>query len=177
MDLSQCPPPNRFVAAVDVKRARLLTGQPPFIRRRRSTGRFAVGVKYERQVLEHLSLLVLGCPSVKLTPGPWIEFTDKTGRRWCQPDAILTDTKQGFSIIYEIKYQHTSDAWWQLRWLYEPVLSIILPGVIGLVEICHWHDPATAFPEQYDLTKNPLVIPNAKRLAVHIWDPKRRHSR
>jgi len=174
MDRTKCPPPDKFIAAVDVRSAKFLPGQPPFIRRRRSTGRFAVGVKYERQVQEHLALLVLGNPGIELKQGPWIEFLDRKGRRWCQPDAVMIDRENKYCFIYEVKYQHTSDAWWQLRCLYQPVLEKLYPGFrFGLLEICHWHDPATAFPDQYDLTSDLLRIPNGKRIAVHIWDPKR----
>ena len=169
----RCPPPSRFIAAVDVRSAKFLSGQPPFIRRRKSTGRFAVGIRYEREVLDHLSLLALGVPSVELRLGPWLEFVDKRGRRWCQPDAVLSDRKTGIHIIYEVKYQFTSDAWWQLKWLYLPVLEKLLQGPIGLIQICRWYDPASLFPEKYDLTKDPFKIPHADRVAVHIWDAKR----
>ena len=131
-------------------------------------------MRYERQVLRHLSLLVLGKEDLTLRPGPWIEFIDRSGKRWCQPDAFLLSVKNNYCFIYEVKYQHTADAWWQLTQLYAPVLAVLYPWMqFGLVEICHWHDPLVKFPEPYDLTDSPFRIPNGRRVAVHIWSGKR----
>ena len=177
MDLSRCPPPKGFFAAVGVRSVKLLSEQPPFIRRGRSTGRFAVGVRYERKVMAHLALLALEKPTVEFVQGPWFQFLDKSGRRWCQADALAIDRQRKIGVIWEVKYQHTSAAWWQLRWLYEPVLRVLEPSIhFGLVEICHWHDPATIFPEYYDLTNDPFRVPDASRIAVHIWNPNRDRS-
>ena len=174
MDLENHPPPSRFIAAVDVRSARFLPAQPPFIRRSRARGRYAVGVRYEREVQEYLALFALGRPGLEHRAGPWLEFCDKRGKRWCQPDALLLDHEQKTGIIYEVKYQHTADAWWQLHWLYLPVLRVALPHyVLGLVEVVRWYDPSVAFPERHDLTKNVGEVPNAKRIAVHIFNPKR----
>lgn len=125
-------------------------------------------------MLEHLALLVLGHSQLLLKSGPWVEFVDRGKRRWCQPDAILLELNQRLAFVYEVKYQHTADAWWQLRWLYSPVIEKIYPGwTIGLMEICHWHDPATLFPEPYDLSHDFLHIPSRNKVAVHIWSGKR----
>lgn len=171
---SPSPPKRSFNAAVGVRKGRILTERPPFIRRGRSSGRFAVGIRYERRALEALALKALGREDLAFLKSPWIEFWDQSGRRWCQPDGVMVREERGIGVIYEIKYQHTSDAWWQLRWLYEPVLSVLYPSIrFGLVEICHWHDPATSFPEPYDLTDDPFRVPHANRVAVHIWNPNR----
>lgn len=170
---SSCPPPSRFIAAVEVKRAVLLTHQPPFIHRSRSRGRFAVGVRYERRVHEYLAAFALGRPELDVRVGQWIEFLDKTGKRWCQVDALLVDRERKICTICEVKYQHTSDAWWQLRWLYLPVLEKALPDMrFRLVEIVHWHDPATAFPERYRLIRS-LDEANEASIGVHLFNPRR----
>jgi len=171
---SSCPPPKGFIAAVDVRRARFLSAQPPFIRRGRSRGRFAVGVRYERQVQDYLSLLALGQPEIEHRNGPWLEFTDKSGRRWCQPDALLVNAGRQDCIIAEVKYQHTADAWWQLKWLYLPVLQAAMPGYsFRLLEIVHWHDPLVAWPERSVLTPNVEATPRGNSIAIHIFNPRR----
>lgn len=167
-------PPKRFLAAVEVRGARILDKQPPFIKRGKPSGRFAVGLRYEREVHEYLSLLALGRPELEFLQSPWIEFTDRTGRRWCQPDAVVLQRESKIGIILEVKYQHCSDAWFQLKELYFPVLRKIFPGfVFGLVEVVHWHDPTVKFPERYDFTPDPLSVRHANLVSVHIYNPKR----
>lgn len=132
-----------------------------------------MGVRYERQVQSLLSLFVLG-RDLELWVGPWLEFKDNSGLRWCQPDAVILDHKERLGIIYEIKYQHTEQAWWQLKWLYLPVLRLLCQGYsFGLMELVHWHDPQIHFPEPYDLTSGIDRVPSANRVAVHILNPSR----
>ena len=168
------PVDRAFHAAVGIRSARILAEKPPFIKRGKATGRFAVGVRYEREVQEHLSLLALGRPEIEYWNGPWIEFWDKSGKRWCQPDAVLLHKETRTGILIEIKYQHCAEAYYQLKQLYHPVLRFIFPGVsFGLVEIVHWHDPATIFPERYDFTPDPFSVRRADQISVHIFNPKR----
>ena len=173
------PPPTsrkKFLAAVGVKAARFLPGKPPFIRRGKAKGRYAVGLRYERQVHELLELHCLGKAAIDLKLGPWIEFEDKNGRRWCQPDAVLLNRSQRRALIAEIKYQHTVDAWWQLRHLYSPVLAYMFPDMdFSLVEIVHWFDPLVAWPETPVLIRSLDQVPHDSNLvAVHICNPNRR---
>ena len=171
--------PRKFRPAGIVTYAKLLPGQPPFIKRQRAKGRYAVGTRYEDQVHEWMELQVLGRPGLEYHKGPWFEFHDQAGRRWCQPDGILLDRAQDAAVIYEVKYQHTPDAWWQLRELYLPVVRKAMPKlrVVGLCEIVHWHDPGVKFPERYDLTPDPFKIPHANTVAVYILNPKRPRPR
>jgi hypothetical protein len=121
-----------------------------------------------------LDLLLSGQSSLRYLRGPWIEFEDENGRRWCQADGILLQAEAKTAIVYEIKYQHCLEAWWQLTWLYEPVVRKIYPEfAVGRMEICHWHDPAVTFPEGYDLTESPFSVPHRSRVAVCIFNPKR----
>ena len=167
-------PPKKFHAAVDVRSAWLLDSQPPFIKRGKLTGRFAQGVRYEREVQEYLSTLALGRIDIRYLASPWIEFWDKSGKRWCQPDAILVQPAAHLGIIIEVKYQHTEQAYFQLRHLYTPVVEKLFPDIqFGLVEIVHWHDNLTIFPEPYDFTPDPFSVRRADRISVHIYNPKR----
>jgi hypothetical protein len=160
---------------VGVKAARFLPSRPPFIKRGRSVGRYAVGIRYEREVHELLELYCLGKTAIELKLGPWLEFTDRRGRRWCQPDALLLNREQKACLICEIKYQHTSDAWWQLKHLYQPVLAVALPGfTLSLVEVVHWFDPLVAWPEQPQLIPQLSSSPSNGTVAVHICNPRRR---
>lgn len=169
------PPPKRFVAAVGVRSARFLPSKPPFIKRGRSVGRYAVGIRYEREVHELLELHCLGKPEFVLKLGPWLEFTDRSGRRWCQPDALLLSTQRKECLICEIKYQHTPDAWWQLTQLYQPVLAVALPGyTFGLVEIVHWFDPLIQWPEQVRFAAHLSSVTFNGPAFIHICNPRRR---
>lgn len=167
---------KRFRPATNIKWAKLLDAQPPFIQRKRSRGKYAVGIRYERKVQEELGLLALGMEGLRYLESPWIEFEDESGRRWCQADGILLDRRQQAALIYEIKYRHCLEAWWQLTWLYEPVVRVLFPDypITARMEICHWHDPAVAFPQGYDLTESPLQLPKRSRVAVCIFNPGRK---
>lgn len=170
------PPPNRFKAAVGVESARFLPERPPFLKRGRSVGRFAAGIRYELGVHQILELRALGRAEVSVRLGQWIEFKDRKGLRWCQVDALWIDSRKVSCLVCEIKYQHTADAWWQLKHLYVPVLQRALPGYsFGMLEIVHWFDPDTIWPEPfrrvaglddciYDSTVN-VTICNPKRQA------------
>lgn len=121
-----------------------------------------------------MAILTYGT-GLEYRPSQWVYFRDRNGPRWCQMDALLVDRSSSRCIIYEVKYQHTPDAWWQLRELYLPVLRVALPSVssIGLCEVVHWHDPAVRFPERYDFTNTPLKVPHVNTVAVHIFNPRR----
>ena len=146
----QVPPPKRFLAALGVRSARFLPEQPAFIRRGRSVGRYAAGIRYELGVHQVLELRALGRKEISLRLGQWIEFIDRSGKRWCQVDALWVDIESRRCLVCEVKYQHTSDAWWQLKHLYVPVLQRVMPGyTFGMLEIVHWFDPAVVWPEAF----------------------------
>lgn len=167
-------PPKNFTAASGVKFAKLLDQQPPFIKRGRLQGARAQGVRYERKAQAKLGEWVIGQAELDLVLSPWLEFVDDSGRRWCQPDALILNSSRSKGTVVEVKYRHTADAWFQIWRLYVPVLEILLPGFRweGL-EICKWYDPATLFPEAVALTRSPLEIPRPGITAVHIWNPAR----
>ena len=171
----QCPPPRGFRPITELSRGKFLRSRPPFIRRRKPKGRKAQGIRYERKVLEFLE----ASSPLPLYPGPWIEFWDKERgkwtKRWCQPDGLLLDPWEGRAIVVEVKYQHTSDAWWQLRKLYLPVLEMMLPEYEFFpLEICKWYDPAVSFPEEVAMTPVPWQsqgFGSSSPFGVHIWKP------
>jgi len=136
------------------------------------------GLRYEKKALEYLGKLLHDAKDKIFTlyPSPWIMFKTKhdDGKqiRFCQPDAVLISNDASQIILCEIKYQHTSDAWRQLRLLYEPVLKFMYPrATIACVEICKWFDPHIQFPEHYYYAENPLEAIYEK-LGVHIYRPR-----
>lgn len=174
----RCPPPKGFVPAQDVSWVKLLPEQPAFIRRHRARGAKARGVSYERKVHDYLRECILGLPDWDYVQGPWIEFRDRSGKRWCQPDGFLLDTARRRCTLVEIKYRHTADAWWQLWRLYLPVIRVLLPEYsYACLEICKWFDPQTAFPEALALAPEPTALPSGEITAVHIWNPQRALAR
>lgn len=124
-----------------------------------------MGVRYERKGHEHF----LERYPDTYVPGPWFEFDDASGRRWCQPDGLLIDIKCGRVTIVEFKYQHTLNAWWQIWSLYAPVLQHVFPGWdIRGVEVVKWYDAAVFFPNAR-LTEDPSRAPQPPATGVYIF--------
>lgn len=92
--------------------------------------------------------------------------------RWCQTDGLLIQPQGGLITIVEIKYQHTPDAWFQLRELYEPVVRRAFGPAweVALLEVVKWYDPSTFFPERHLMCADPLHPPIGS-IGVHIWAP------
>lgn len=120
--------------------------KPPF----KSSGRTAAqkfGVRYEKKVQKELRELL--APDFIHTG---FAFFDDSGYRICVPDGIYIHHKLQKAAIFEIKSRHTSDAWWQLRKLYEPVARAFYSNYTVLpIEICRSYDAATPFPEKVEL--------------------------
>jgi hypothetical protein len=83
--------------------------------------------------------------------GPWFAFTDDSSiRHYCQPD-FTCDLGERL-VVGEIKLRWTSDAWWQLRRLYLPVLAAVYPGRTLLpVCVCRSYDPSVSIPDEVRL--------------------------
>lgn len=161
--------PNNFqpVTTESVLHAGFAKQAPSFIRPSRPRGRRAAGVRYEKHVQEVFE---------KLTPtyirSPWIRFYVRGGQRerWCQPDGFFFDIRTGVITIVEIKYQHTTKSWWQLRKLYEPLLAYFFPRSLftfALLEVVSWYDPHTHFPERHYFAPDPLQA-RPGEFGVHI---------
>lgn len=143
-------------------------GLPPALRKKRYTGRRLEGIRYEKKVHVYLTEFY----GEAYIPSPWIKFFAEGRYRWCQPDGIHLDFLRGVITIVEVKYQHTTDAWWQLRCLYEPVLRVIFPPHLWKFEVCEvvkWYDPAVVFPEKTVLAQE-MAMPHSA-FKVHIWRP------
>lgn len=164
--LPSVPAPQGFKPAGRVLAAEFAL--PPALRKRRYTGRRLEGIRYERRAQEHLADFY----GDRYLPSPWLRFFTGGQWRWCQPDAILIDLEHGRITIVEIKYQHTPDAWWQVRQLYQPVLSAMFPPELWSFEACEvvkWYDPNTLFPEKTVLAQEPGLEHSSFK--VHIWRP------
>lgn len=140
----------------------------PMLRKRRYTGRRLEGVRYEKKVQAYLQEF----HGNHYIPSPWLRFFTGGAWRWCQPDGILLDPARGRLTIVEVKYQHTSDAWWQVRQLYEPVLRVMFPESLWAYSACEvvkWYDPAVLFPEKTVLAQDVGMTHPAFK--IHIWRP------
>lgn len=166
------PKPNNFRAPGIVDWAKLTGASPHFPTQHKRTGRRLQGVKYEAKVQEMLIAKFTG----NYLPSPWLYFKGSSGVHWCQPDGLLFDVQNGIITIIEVKYQHTTDAWWQVRRLYEPVLREIFSEMLWdfrMLEIVKWYDPDVRWPEPLRLVSE---VEHAANLdfdttGVHIWKP------
>lgn len=161
--------PSHFKPAGVVLQAYHSPTEPPFLHRRRYSGSRARGVAYEKRAQKYLQQLF---PETYI-PSPWLRFQGAEGAwRWCQPDGLIIDLPRGILTCVEVKYQHTSDAWWQVRHLYLPVLRLLYRPDLWELQVCEivrWYDPATLFPEAVELAFEPSR-PSGK-FKVHIWRP------
>lgn len=166
--LAKCPPPERLRLVGKVDWAHFCP-KPDFIKPHRHTGARAQGVRYEKKVHEYL----LGRFPYAYLPAPWLNFYTLGSPRWCQPDGMLIRPIEGRITVVEVKYQHTSDAWWQLVHIYRPVLEAIFPPgewEYNYLEVVKWYDPSVLFPCTHRLTPDPLDL-KQNEFGVHIWTP------
>lgn len=140
---------------------------PPFHLRTSSNPRAKLGIRYEKEVNWRLEGLYELC----YIPGTWFAYHWRGRIRYCQPDALLVLPERSVLVIVEVKYSHTSDAYWQLEHLYLPVLRCFLgrgnPWQIATVEVVKWFDPCTAFPTRVSLCKD-LEQVRVNAFNVHI---------
>ena len=99
---------------------------------------------------------------------PWIRFRDGDALHWCQPDGLLLGEDR--VTIVEVKYNHTIEAWRQLRLLYSPVISLLEGKKLAVVEIVKWYDCAVGFPEEVKLVKD-IGGFSGSEFGVHIFRP------
>lgn len=173
---------ENFQSVSNVTFAQFTTTKPKFIETSPSlfTRAQKEGLRYEKKVHEYLQKLLEKEKSEndELKISPWVMFKtlhDSGERiRFCQPDAVLISTEKRKLTIFEIKYQHTNEAWKQLRLLYEPVLSFMFPSFsVSCLEICRWFDPHIYFAEHYYYAEHPLHGSDCL-LGVHIYNPQRK---
>lgn len=118
---------------------------------RRSSAAQRAGLAYQRKVAR---LVVEGFSSWDVRIGPWFLYCDASGRRrYCQPDLLLRDGKSGTILLVEVKLRWTSDAWYQVRKLYQPVVELCHnPPLLFTLCICKSYDPAIVVPEEVALS-------------------------
>lgn len=92
-------------------------------------GAKAKGVAFEKQLLRALPTSARG--------GVWIEYCDRNGRGYCQPDILLKVADREI-LILEAKYTWRLEGHVQLENLYRPVVNLMLGGrwQIYTVEVC-----------------------------------------
>lgn len=153
--VAPCAPPRNFRPAEGVRAAWPSEGGP-FSRTPTLRGRSVAqkaGIRYERKVLKELGERF----GPQFLPAQWMRFEDETGERWCQPDGILL--REEGATIFEVKYTFISDAHYQLRQLYAPVVQrAYRPKRTNLIVICRNFDPATPFPEKPVLLRTPSEV-------------------
>lgn len=142
------------------------------MRPQKRRGRRRAGERYELKVQSELSLQY----DWNYVPSPWFYFLEAGGDRprWCQPDGLLIQPLHATITIVEVKLQHTSDAWWQIKQLYLPVVAAAFPPDLWTYNFCEvvkWHDPAVSFPEPYRLVPDVLALGEGQ-FGCHILNPR-----
>lgn len=167
------PAPQGFMPARAVQWAVFAHENQSFMRPKyKATGRRLQGIKYETSAQKHISSIAGGT----YLQSPWLKFCGAQGEKWCQPDGLLFDLESGIITIVEMKLQHTTDAWWQLRKLYQPVLEQMFPRNLWefrVLEVVKWFDPAVPWPEPIHRLEH---IGQHSRIpqfstGLHIWRP------
>lgn len=159
-------PPPRF---------RPLTGAPTHVNFRSSpytpaqglTVAQKNGLRYEAKAQEHFS----GLFGSDYKAGPYIHFLDNRVARTAQPDGVLLLPHSIY--IFEIKFQHVPEAWWQLEKLYKPLLTALFQKPVACIEVCRSFDPSTPFPVKttgiVDLCE--WVARERNEFGVLLWRP------
>lgn len=137
----------------------------------RGTVAQVAGIRYEVKAQRHL-LDILG---PLYSPSPAFHFSDNGFPRICIPDGLYEHRQN--SVVFEIKYQHMPEAWWQLRKLYEPVIRERDRGSparrVFPVEVCRTFDPGTPFPEPIQIIGDveEFCLNPSGPFAVYVWRP------
>lgn len=168
------PPPPRFLRLPVGAIRNAQRSENPHAVGARSSAAQRAGLRYQRLVEGWLGAEFPPGGDAALVVSPWYQFVDGSGqRRWCQPDAIVEFPDRRLCI--EIKTSWTTDAWWQLRKLYLPVLEAATQwqreawqrGFIPLV-ICKHYDPAAKIPEEVKLLDHPREA-DARAFNILVW--------
>ena len=167
---ASCAPPHWFRAAEGVRAAwPTATGPFPRTPTRGGTPAQRLGKRYEAKALTHLAE-TLGPPFIS---SQWFRFTSGSGIRFCQVDGILHE--EAATTIFEVKLRFSSDAWWQLRHLYEPVVRrAYMPKRIHLCIVCRSFDPSAPFPEPVNHLRglNRMHLEGGgDRISLYSWKP------
>ena len=134
-------PPPKFRPPIGTIRNVKLRRETPTLQPGRLTSAQIAGIRYETA-----AKLFLKQKMPYLKTGVWFDYEDDEAKKLIQLDALIDHDHQ--IVIIEIKRSHCLEAWWQLRQLYQPVISAWRPGAeTRVVEVCHSFDPDVIFPE------------------------------
>lgn len=122
------------------------------------------GLRYEAYVQEHLVARF-----DNYNPEPRVACLDDGVCRELRPDGLLVYPDRIF--IFEMKYQHVPEAWWQLEKLYKVALARYYHCPISLVEVCRSYDPAMPFPVPVTLVSDleDWVSRPRDDFGVYVW--------
>ncbi len=146
--LTNTSPPDGFQPISEVLDAEYSARSPGWLKRHKMTGSQIAGLAHEKK--GHKFFQSSFGPEGEYIKSPWIWFhvDGVKKQRWCQPDGLLLREDLHLITIIEFKLKHTTDAWWQLRKLYEPVIEKIYPGWdIRVLEVVKHPDPDQVMPE------------------------------
>lgn len=132
-------PPAFFKPANDPYNVRLV---PYAGKGSRMTAAQKTGVRYEKAFGEFMKSQ---WPEDYLTfENQMFTFMTARGPRWCRPDGVL---RLGARLtVFEVKYRHTAESWWQLHKLYSPVLESFWKVAPICVEVCKFFDIDVFYP-------------------------------
>lgn len=143
------------------------------------TGAKRQGINYEKRAQEYIETTLdkneHNKKRLEYLRSPWLIFkTLASGDRlqYCQPDGVLLHRDALRGLIIEIKLQHTTEAYYQTRHLYQPVLEKIFPGFsFSILEVVKWLDPHIKFPEPFVYAETLLHF--GHKFGVHIYNSGR----
>lgn len=157
----------------EVEWAHIIRRPPPFVNPTRPvrSRRKRQGLLYQQKLDTYLTAAY----PHQYIPGPWVRYSVWEDVRWCQPDGLIIDIVKGRITIVEAKYSHVIDAWYQLIYLYLPVVKAIFGESTGLwrystLEIVKWFDPAVQCPQQPTMCHTPHLAKPGD-FSVNIWRP------
>lgn len=141
------PPPSyvTYIPQGEIRYAARLNEPPAFKKGSSASEAQKAGIRFQAKVRDWaFGGVFIG----RIEEGPWFAYEDESRRfHFCQPDFIFDDTL-GVMTVVEAKRIFSSDAWWQLRKLYLPVLQKLFPNTTLIpLCVCKSFDPATACPE------------------------------
>lgn len=137
------PPPLHFKPILGTPYG-IRVRSTPYERQKGDTPARENGLRYEAKIQT-----LLESTFHPYWPSPKVSFYDKSGLRFIVPDGLILRADR--TVIFEIKFAHCPEAWWQLRKLYSPILELAYSKPVQVVEIVRSYDPATPFPETPEL--------------------------
>lgn len=120
----------------------------PFDDRGGKSAAHKAGLAYEKKAIDFLQLELADLPG-KFVRSPWYRFVESatTAARYCGPDCIYIGEAE--VICFEMKIRHVTQAWWQLRRLYQPVLFGFYRKPVRVCEVTKSYDVGVAWPERW----------------------------